>query len=670
MPVRHKIAFVMMAVATLFTFGAYAQSLGSFLSPGPLAEPHAEMDTLGGCLQCHEPGQKGVSEALCMDCHDNVRNQVNTGTGFHASRGEDCASCHDDHQGTDFPMVTFEKETFAHHQTGFPLEGEHATVECADCHTEEPDYTGLFSSCLPCHDEDDLHDQDGSGHDYLQECADCHAINPDWAALPLPKAVFSHTDEAMVDYVLEGKHTDVECLECHEDMHFVPVEFAACTDCHSDPHRAWKGSTCEDCHPTPATWEVEDFDHDQTGYTLRGLHQQVSCTQCHAEDKTRPVPHATCASCHVDVHRGEFKPRTCDDCHTLDVPFASIDFDHDQTRYPLVGDHQTVECAACHGEGREARFTELDFDDCSDCHEDAHPGFFDGQSCNSCHEEARSWRVPDFDHDQTGYALEGEHATVECESCHTPGSGPELPHDSCNDCHSEANPHNETVTAESCESCHTVVAFTEITFDHQAETGFPLEDAHAVPCTACHSTEQFIDTPSTCQSCHEEDRPEGHFEGDCGQCHVPTTWPVATLGELGHGVTGFALEGSHAVLECADCHDPDLPQQRVGTTCSSCHASDDAHRNMVGDDCGSCHMQTTWYRTRWTHSQTGYPLTGSHRLAACQDCHATGTAGTPRECVLCHEKVKPDDTIHQAGFADHCGDCHKTYSWDSPLFPH
>ena len=674
---RRGLAIAAIAMVLLFTMAAAAQSLGSFISPGELARPHADLDTLGGCLQCHEPGGEGESATLCMDCHDSVRGQVNGNKGFHATLGDDCSSCHSDHNGLDFELIKMEKSTFQHHKTGFALVGEHVAVECGECHEDEPDWTGLRSTCLPCHAEDDGHRPEGGGHEALGACQSCHDVDPDWSALPLSTDVFDHSDSAQADYALVGKHEKVDCIECHtKDLHFVPVESEECTDCHKDPHDAELDDDCESCHETPHTWEVEGFDHALTGYPLKGQHRSVRCTSCHAEDKTSPVPHARCESCHRDPHRGEFKPRDCDACHDVNLPLASMDFDHDQTDYPLVGHHQDVSCTECHGEGDEQTFKGLTWGTCDDCHDDAHVGFFDEQGCESCHEPVRAFdEVPDFDHGLTGYALEGEHKSAECEACHDPGTGPELPHASCQDCHGYDSPHNETVTAESCDDCHTVVSFTDITFDH-GTTEFPLERGHEpVGCADCHSPddgklEQFEGTPSICAECHEEDRPERHFEGACGQCHQATTWPVATLGELGHGVTGFALEGAHTALECVDCHSTERPEQRVGSTCSSCHANDDAHRGMMGDDCSSCHMETSWYRTRWTHAQTGYTLTGSHRLAACQDCHATGTVGTPTTCQQCHEKVQPNDDIHTPSFADHCDDCHKTYGWETPLFPH
>ncbi len=75
---------------------------------------------------------------------------------------------------------------------------------------------------------------------------------------------------------------------------------------------------CQNCH-TSVGWKpiraVPEFDHDQTRYPLRGLHQGVSCTQCHA----KPVFSNTgtnCADCHADIHRRQMGAN-CQQCHTV-----------------------------------------------------------------------------------------------------------------------------------------------------------------------------------------------------------------------------------------------------------------------------------------------------------------------------------------------------------------
>ncbi len=116
----------------------WAQGLGGFVSPGPLAHDHADLDRLTKCTQCHEPGA-GVTATRCLACHDNVQAQIDARRGFHANLDENCQRCHDDHRGRDFVLVQLDEETFNHQSTGFALRGKHAPIDCIECHEAAPD---------------------------------------------------------------------------------------------------------------------------------------------------------------------------------------------------------------------------------------------------------------------------------------------------------------------------------------------------------------------------------------------------------------------------------------------------------------------------------------------------------------------------------------------------
>src|SRR5689334_8476750 len=78
--------------------------------------------------------------------------------------------------------------------------------------------------------------------------------------------------------------------------------------------RATEGLDCGGCH-TPASWKMTEafrgaagFDHDRTGFPLRGGHKAAACTQCH---DGRGAVQRACASCHVDAHGGK-NGKQCD----------------------------------------------------------------------------------------------------------------------------------------------------------------------------------------------------------------------------------------------------------------------------------------------------------------------------------------------------------------------
>ena len=138
------------AAVLLLASPAYAR-LGGFVSPGDLAEAHAELEGLTRCTKCHEAGA-GVSAERCLECHEEVQTQVRTRRGYHADLDELCERCHPDHRGRDFDMVQLDPERFNHQSTGFALAGGHE-IECEECHIERDTWTGLSRACESCHGE-------------------------------------------------------------------------------------------------------------------------------------------------------------------------------------------------------------------------------------------------------------------------------------------------------------------------------------------------------------------------------------------------------------------------------------------------------------------------------------------------------------------------------------
>jgi hypothetical protein len=244
-------------------------------------------------------------------------------------------------------------------------------------------------------------------------------------------------------------------------MRYRPVAFAACTDCHSDPHRDRLGRDCARCHTT-AGWSAVAagaFDHDRTRYPLRGLHARVACEKCHRDRAARqPLAFAKCIDCHADAHGGQLEQRAdrgaCESCHAVDG-FAPARFDlkqHAVTRFALQGAHLAVSCVACHrprpgsppraatvpaGTALASRSSDFQFHfaslACAACHADPHGGQFASggargerpaasaagaaTDCARCH-GLTGWRIPDLDHGKTRFPLEGAHRRTACASCH------------------------------------------------------------------------------------------------------------------------------------------------------------------------------------------------------------------------------------------------------------
>lgn len=692
----------------------------------------------------------GVSATLCLDCHKETNAQVVAGLGFHSQLGESCQRCHADHRGRSFEMVRFEKDNFNHRTTGFTLGGAHAPLECEDCHTNKDSWTGLDRDCASCHAEEEPHGSESSSRQLLTRCRSCHS-DVDWTALPLPPSVFNHSSKVHADYPLDGPHETVGCEDCHEKWSFVPIESEACTDCHEDPHRMKFVRSCESCHEVVPDWKVPDFDHDATGYHLGGAHRTVDCESCHTGPIGRKIAHETCSDCHEDVHQKQFGDVSCDDCHSLSGPdFRLPSFDHSTTDYPLEGAHREASCTGCHGQGGRGTFVDLPSEPCASCHDDVHAGQFDPRDCSECHSvekadfevvgfdhqvtdyplegkhnevpcadchgedpagpwaglpsndcdschedwhkgrleptdcaachQETSWEVREVDHSLTDYPLTGAHSEVECAECH----GTEeavyagLEHESCLDCHREQNPHGSSFEAQDCAGCHETQSWASNLFDHKS-TNFDLAPAHSeLTCAGCHGKTtpevafDFDGLSEVCGSCHQQDAPPAHYrDDDCGACHTGADWGQAGLGPLPHSITGYPLSGEHVDLPCSGCHSESKSWGAVGRECVDCHAEEDPHRGLLGSDCEECHGEQGWSVVRWWHSTTGWPLRGAHRLAECQDCHATHFAGTPDTCESCHRaEATPGIPAHLSNAFEPCDACHNSFNWSSARYPH
>ena len=175
------------------------------------------------------------------------------------------------------------------------------------------------------------------------------------------------------------------------------------------------------------------------------------------------------------------------------------------------------------------------------------------------------------------------------------GLGPVLPHDSfpadCTLCHEGSN-WNDLVE--------------DFEFDHEAETGVPLNGAHeAAACLRCHNDRGPVDvfTKRGCQGCHE-DVHQGQLGNDCRECHTEVHWRPFGMFEM-HQRTRFPLTGVHAAISCRQCH----PGSEVGRfvptpiECADCHQADLARATVPNHfsfgwtfDCNRCHQPTSWNR--------------------------------------------------------------------------
>jgi hypothetical protein len=330
-------------------------------------------------------------------------------------------------------------------------------------------------------------------------------------------------------------------------------------------------------------WKAIVFDHDKTEFKLLGSHRQVECNKCHKTPQLRETP-KTCVECHkrVDRHKGVLGTQ-CAQCHTV-KEWKEILFDHDKTRFALIGKHQNVECLKCH-KTPDMKSTPKT---CVECHQkdDYHKGKL-GRECARCH-SAEEWKKIGFDHSKTDYPLVGKHLDVPCTKCHV--REPYKIPSQCASCHRPDDKHKGQL-GDSCETCHTEKGWKDVQkFDHQ-KTNFKLLDKHRdVRCSECHKTALFKDTSSVCNDCHvKDDYHKAQFGKRCEVCHTAKTWKRDDFDHAKE--TGYALVKKHSQLKCGQCHVKQLFVQKTSRMCVRCHEKDDIHEGELGTRCEICHSE-------------------------------------------------------------------------------
>jgi hypothetical protein len=314
---------------------------------------------------------------------------------------------------------------------------------------------------------------------------------------------------------------------------------------------------CARCH-TPEGWGVlrpdTDFDHAETGFELRGAHAGAGCRACHQD----PVFHrigVLCADCHTDTaHRGElgFDCGRCHDESSWRLSAAML-FEHEQTRFPLVGRHALVDCETCHSSTQHNEYVNLPAY-CVHCHTEDylasrspdHAALGLSADCERCHSAFHLfWSQAEFQH-PASFPLTGVHDVGECAACHTPSNPLPIGSD-CFGCHADdygnATPdHIGGGFPTDCSWCHDPDGFSDVPAYAHLQSGFSMEGLHGrLPCAACHAAGTYAGLARDCYSCHQYDyenaREPDHIAESlptqCERCHTPAGWHGTTAPRWG-----------------------------------------------------------------------------------------------------------------------------------------
>ncbi|MCX6266430.1 MAG: hypothetical protein NTW16_03620 [Bacteroidetes bacterium] len=389
----------------------------------------------------------------------------------------------------------------------------------------------------------------------------------------------------------------------------------------------------------------------------------------------------------------------CMDCHTTTgwkIDMKALSFNHNTTKFPLVGQHQSVNCKLCH--------TSLEFakaeTECVLCHTDMHNQTV-GPDCGRCH-TPDSWVVNNITeiHQRSRFPLVGAHLTADCFSCHTNATPSMLNFGplgvECIDCHqanyaATTNPnHAAGGYSTNCIECHNMTTFSwsGAGINHNF---FPLTLGHEITnCQECHKTPVYSSASPECISCHQSTynstvNPNHNsigFSTSCKDCHTTDIgWKPAEYRE--HDSKSFPIySGKHngEWSSCSDCHKN--PASYSQYTCIDCHDHNstdmnDQHREVQGyaynsPACFACHPRGSGEGS-FNHNASPFPLTGAHITTDCIECHASGYAGTSTVCNSCHninfnQTTNPNHV--SSGIPTDCGTCHTTLpGWKPATFP-
>ena len=455
---------------------------------------------------------------------------------------------------------------------------------------------------------------------------------------------------------------------------------------------------------------ARDFNHDATGFPLRGAHATTACESCHIGGVFKGTP-KDCASCHALGKRivATPKPTThivtdapCDSCHFNTHTFLGARYNH--------GEAKPGQCATCHNgritTGRPASHnTGLKLTgSCDNCHRSYvwlpagfnHVGVAPHTCANAgCHVQGSNQFFKPANHQTTPYL---DRNVFNCDECHNVYAWTPAPfiHDRpspagvCMGCHDGSNaPGKNTghvATTDDCITCHTSTVSWLGAIGAMPANHIPFNPG--VTCTTCHPTPATWITGAalhaqvspSCKTCHDTSSPAylgnmtrvtlGNHQGsattqDCTACHTPpnyTSWTTALGAEPANHIPFTAG------VPCTTCH---LASGTVATgaalhaqvspLCKTCHDTSapaylgNITRVTLGNhqgstssqDCTACHTPPNY--TSWTTALGAEPAN-----------HIPFNPGVP--CAMCHlasGTVATGATLH-AQVSPVCKTCHDT----------
>lgn len=327
------------------------------------------------------------------------------------------------------------------------------------------------------------------------------------------------------------------------------------------------------------------------------------------------------------------------------------------------------------------------------------------KSCTTCHSDhlSRKYDIVNldknkFDHQATGFALEGKHKEKQCVDCHKPENIKDSVikkkkmtflglNTECLSCHKDY--HQQTLST-NCVSCHNFESFKPAQKFNHHTTKFPLRGKHDdVTCLKCHPVEKKNGMDfqrfsgivfNNCTACHK-DVHENKFGNDCRKCHSEESFhQVSGIKTFDHTKTDFQLIGKHLALDCKACHKGSLTSPIKHDLCLNCHK--DFHKGQFAkqdakSDCKDCHNENSYLETSFTierHNRGNFKLEGAHLATPCLSCHKKGDEWKFRDlnknCVDCHVNIHKNFIADKYIPEGRCDKCHTVSVWNKVAFDH
>jgi len=361
----------------------------------PLVGAHTSL----ACAACHTNNNYTTVPTTCYGCHQADFTGTNNPSHVAAAFPTTCDTCHGAAPTTWTAGVTFNHTLYAN----WALTGAHATVTCAQCHTNN-NYNNLSTACYSCH-QADFTGTTNPAHvaaGFPTDCTICHSTT-NWTT-----STFNH---ATTTFPLTGFHATMQCVLCHTSATTYNGSLPTlCYGCHqadwngtTNPAHAAAGfpTTCDTCHTT-TDWTGATFNHANTPFPLTGAHTTVACNLCHINNVFAGTP-TDCYSCHTADYTGTTNPNhttakwptTCTTCHTTtNWTSATLPTSY-HTFFPTTHGNANSVCATCHTNSSD----------------------YSVFTCTGCHggNNAANFKHPNVN----GYVYN----SVNCYACHKSGGG-------------------------------------------------------------------------------------------------------------------------------------------------------------------------------------------------------------------------------------------------------